>query len=191
MTISFLIFPLAFEWSLNSAPSSSMFIISWFGNILQLTLSAPSMQISLLTIHRAYFSPFALTLVIFFICINSSLLSTSYHEIPSNISYTSSVSLCWILTWVLLDNPISNYLMEWDVHGVFFKEKIYWVPATFPGIRLFLFFKKGYAYVGDKQTEILSSLISESLFLTHENLVIDLPCGDSVVQCSHLIAPPS
>ena len=65
------------------------------------------------------------------------------------------------------------------------------MPATFPGIRLCLFFKKGYAYVGDKQTEILSSLVSESLFLTHENLVIDLPCGDSVIQCSHLVALPS
>ena len=60
----------------------------------------------------------------------------------------------------------------------------------FSGIRLFLFFKKGYAYLGDKQIEILSSLISKSLFLTHENLVIDLPCRDSVLpsHCSAIIS---
>ena len=60
----------------------------------------------------------------------------------------------------------------------------------FSDIRLFLFFKKGYAYVGDKQTEILSSLISEGLFLTHENLAVDLPCRDSVLpsHCSTIIS---
>ena len=60
----------------------------------------------------------------------------------------------------------------------------------FSGIQLFLLFKKGYAYVGDKQTESLSSLISESLFLTHENLVIDVLCRDSVLpsHCSTTIS---
>lgn len=40
-------------------------------------------------------------------------------------------------------------------------------------------FKKGYTYVSDKQTETLSSLTDESLFLTLQSLDIGLPYSDS------------
>ena len=48
-------------------------------------------------------------------------------------------------------------------------------PQCFFCMAPLLFFKKGYRHITDTETEILSSLTKDSVFLTHEHFVIGPP----------------
>lgn len=143
-----------------------MFTISWFGNILQLTLSVSNIQVSQPTYcaHPSLSCPYSCH---FPVCINSCLLSILPHEIPSNINHTSDPSLLNFRLWIFLYSLASNLKLpitmkySWN----FFKAKIYQVSAIFLCIRPLLFFKKGYTCIHEKQTEILSSWTNE--FVSH------------------------